>query len=88
VHNNLPFLYECTSCSVRGQGSRYCDTLRAAQLRNRVSFPPGTTDFSTPTTPGRLWGPPILLFDDYRENFRREAKRPGREDNYLSPFIS
>jgi hypothetical protein len=37
--------------------------------------------------PGRLWGPPNLLFNGYRASFPG-IKRPGREVKHSSPSIA
>jgi hypothetical protein len=44
-----------------------------------VQVPVGSRIFTSPYRPDRLWGPPNLLPDGYRELFPPWVKRPERE---------
>jgi len=44
----------------------------------------GTRCFSSPESPGRVWGPPSPLFNGYRSSLRG-VKRLGREADHSSP---
>ena len=55
--------------------SRYYDSLRAGRSGDRIPVGVGR-DFPR-TRPGRLWGPPSLLYNGYRVYFPG-VKRPGR----------
>ena len=48
---------------------------------------PGTVKrvFSFPKLPDRLWGPPSLLFSEYKGSFSG-LKRPGRKVDHSDPF--
>jgi hypothetical protein len=47
-----------------------------------VRVPVGSSMFSSPRRPDRLWGPPNLLSDEYRRALSPGVKRPGREADH------
>jgi hypothetical protein len=53
----------------------------------RVRVPVMSRIFTSPYRPGRLWGPPSLILNEYRGFFFRGVKSPGREA-YQSPPTS
>jgi hypothetical protein len=70
-----------------GQRSRYSDWSRAARPRVGVRVPVGSTIYSSPRCPGRLWGIPDFLPNRYSEGLSLGEKRAGREFEH-SPLAS
>jgi hypothetical protein len=50
-----------------------------------VRVPLGSRIFSAPCRPDRLWGPPNLLYNEYRALYPRGVKRQGREADHSPP---
>jgi len=80
---NVPLVF-----SQAKQGDRYSDMLRAAQMKNRGSIPARNNRLFYPNTTRSALGSTQSPIQWLPWEFSPEAKRPGREDNYSSPFIS
>jgi hypothetical protein len=50
-----------------------------------VRVPVGPRIITSPCRPDRLWGPPNLLYNGYRELSFPGVKRPGREADHSPP---
>jgi hypothetical protein len=65
-----PFCIDTHNCKSRDSSVGIATRLRAGRPDDRGSIPGGGWEFlSSPTRPDRLWGPPNLLSNGYRERF-------------------
>jgi hypothetical protein len=79
----LPLPVLPTTCSL-GEGSRDSSVaiVTGYGLDSPGSIPGSARFFSSPQ---RLWGPPSLLFNEYRGALSSGLKRPGREADRSPP---
>jgi hypothetical protein len=81
------FAYASIQIGSRGSSGSIVSGYGLDDRAIEVRSPAETKDFSPlPLCPDRLWGPPSLLYNGYRESFPGAKARPRRDADRSPPF--